>query len=124
MSVKKDLSIEFAGIKCRNPFFLSSSPVGNNYDMIAKCFEAGWGGVFYKTCLLYTSLTDLPKSGSRRKEEQSLSLEELPVSLPDILAQIEDEYIALAMKKGGSIRKASKLLNLSPTTLFRKINRD
>lgn len=70
------------------------------------------------------TLTDLPKSGSRRKEEQSLSLEELPVSLPDILAQIEDEYIALAMKKGGSIRKASKLLNLSPTTLFRKINRD
>ncbi len=70
------------------------------------------------------TLTDLPKSGSRRKEEQSLSLEGLPVSLPDILAQIEDEYIALAMKKGGSIRKASKLLNLSPTTLFRKINRD
>lgn len=70
------------------------------------------------------TLTDLPKSGPRRKEEQSLSLEELPVSLPDILAQIEDEYIALAMKKGGSIRKASKLLNLSPTTLFRKINRD
>ena len=33
------------------------------------------------------TLTDLPKSGSRRKEEQSLSLEELPVSLPDILAR-------------------------------------
>lgn len=49
MSINKDLSIEFAGISCKNPFFLSSSPVGNHYDMIAKCFEAGWGGVFYKT---------------------------------------------------------------------------
>lgn len=53
MAVKKDLSIEFAGIQCKNPFFLSSSPVGNNYDMISKCFESGWGGVFYKTIDLW-----------------------------------------------------------------------
>jgi dihydroorotate dehydrogenase (subfamily 1) family protein len=53
MAVKKDLSIEFAGVKCLNPFFLSSSPVGNNYDMISKCFEEGWGGVFYKTIDLW-----------------------------------------------------------------------
>lgn len=53
MAVKKDLSIEFAGIKCLNPFFLSSSPVGNNYDMISKCFEEGWGGVYYKTIDLW-----------------------------------------------------------------------
>ncbi|MCI9595799.1 MAG: NAD-dependent dihydropyrimidine dehydrogenase subunit PreA [Firmicutes bacterium] len=48
MAFKKDLSIEFAGVKCLNPFFLASSPVCNNYDMIAKAFEAGWAGVFYK----------------------------------------------------------------------------
>lgn len=53
MAVKKDLSIEFAGVKCLNPFFLSSSPVGNNYDMISKCFEEGWGGVYYKTIDLW-----------------------------------------------------------------------
>ncbi len=64
MSVKKDLSIEFAGIKCRNPFFLSSSPVGNNYDMIAKCFEAGWGGVFYKTIDLWKENEISPIFGS------------------------------------------------------------
>ena len=45
---QKDLSIEFAGVKCLNPFFLASSPVCNNYDMIAKSFETGWAGVFYK----------------------------------------------------------------------------
>lgn len=49
MAIKKDLSIDFLGVKCENPFFLSSSPVGSNYDMIAKAFDAGWGGVFYKT---------------------------------------------------------------------------
>ena len=29
MAVKKDLSVEYLGVKCQNPFFLSSSPVGN-----------------------------------------------------------------------------------------------
>ncbi len=48
MTFKKDLSIEFAGVECLNPFFLASSPVCNNYDMIAKAFEDGWAGVFYK----------------------------------------------------------------------------
>ena len=49
MAFKKDLSIDFLGVRCENPFFLSSSPVGSNYDMIAKAYKAGWGGVFYKT---------------------------------------------------------------------------
>lgn len=49
MAVKKDLSIEFLGVKCENPFFLASSPVGSNYDMVSKAFESGWGGVYYKT---------------------------------------------------------------------------
>jgi dihydropyrimidine dehydrogenase (NAD+) subunit PreA len=46
---KRDLSIEFCGVKCENPFFLSSSPVGNNYEMCAKALETGWGGIVFKT---------------------------------------------------------------------------
>ncbi|MEG0250673.1 MAG: NAD-dependent dihydropyrimidine dehydrogenase subunit PreA [Peptostreptococcus sp.] len=49
MTLVKDLSIDFLGVKCENPFFLSSSPVCSNYEMIKKAFEAGWGGVYYKT---------------------------------------------------------------------------
>ena len=45
----KDLSIEFLGVKFPNPFCLSSSPVGNCYEMCAKAYEAGWGGVVFKT---------------------------------------------------------------------------
>ena len=39
MSKKIDLSIDFLGVHCENPFFLSSSPVCHNYEMIAKCFD-------------------------------------------------------------------------------------
>ena len=44
-----DLSIDFCGIRCENPFFLASSAICTDYDMVAAAFEAGWAGVFYKT---------------------------------------------------------------------------
>ena len=47
--VKKDLSITFMGVKFPNPFCLSSSPVGNCYEMCAKAYREGWGGVVFKT---------------------------------------------------------------------------
>jgi len=43
------LNITFCGIPCENPFFLASSAVCTNYEMVARAFEAGWAGVFYKT---------------------------------------------------------------------------
>lgn len=49
MSNKADLSIDFCGVRCINPFFLSSSPVSNSAEMVERAFEAGWGGVAYKT---------------------------------------------------------------------------
>lgn len=44
-----DLSIDFCGVRCENPFFLSSSVVASGYEMCAKALEAGWGGIVYKT---------------------------------------------------------------------------
>ena len=46
------LEIDFCGIRCENPFFLASSAVCTNYEMVARALEAGWGGVFYKTICL------------------------------------------------------------------------
>ena len=66
--MKKDLSIEYLGVKCENPFFLSSSPVGGNYDMIAKCFETGWGGVFYKTVSIFVPNECSPRFTQTNKE--------------------------------------------------------
>lgn len=47
--INKDLSIDFMGVHFENPFCLSSSPVGNCYDMCAKAFDEGWGGIVFKT---------------------------------------------------------------------------
>ena len=47
--IKKDLSIDFLGVHFENPFCLSSSPVGNCYDMCKKAYDTGWGGVVFKT---------------------------------------------------------------------------
>ena len=44
-----DLAIDFCGVKFKNPFLLSSSPVSNSAEMVAQSFEAGWGGVVFKT---------------------------------------------------------------------------
>ncbi|MBQ7503629.1 NAD-dependent dihydropyrimidine dehydrogenase subunit PreA [bacterium] len=47
--INKDLSVEFLGVHFENPFCLSSSPVGNCYDMCKKAYDTGWGGVVFKT---------------------------------------------------------------------------
>ena len=49
---RPSLAITFCGIPCENPFFLASSAVCTNYDMVARAFRAGWAGVFYKTICL------------------------------------------------------------------------
>ena len=49
---RPSLAIDFCGIRCENPFFLASSAVCTNYEMVARAFEAGWAGVFYKTICL------------------------------------------------------------------------
>ncbi|MFH1807133.1 MAG: NAD-dependent dihydropyrimidine dehydrogenase subunit PreA [Pseudomonadota bacterium] len=43
------LKVDFCGATAPNPFLLSSSPVGNTYDMCARSMDLGWGGVVYKT---------------------------------------------------------------------------
>ena len=46
---EKSLAITFCGIPCESPFFLASSAVCTNYEMVARAFDMGWAGVFYKT---------------------------------------------------------------------------
>jgi dihydropyrimidine dehydrogenase (NAD+) subunit PreA len=44
-----DLSVNFAGIKAPNPFWLASAPPTNSGYQVMKAFEAGWGGAVWKT---------------------------------------------------------------------------
>ena len=96
------LEISFCGIKCENPFFLASSAVCTNYDMVVRAFEAGWAGVFYKTiCLqeikevsprfdaMHNNATHGDFYGFRNMEQ----LSENPVELDfDILRRLKQNY--------------------------------
>lgn len=96
------LNIDFCGIKCENPFFLASSAVCTNYEMVARAFDAGWAGVFYKTICLQeinevSPRFDAVHSGSKagdfygfRNMEQ---LSENPVDVDfDILKRLKQNY--------------------------------
>ena len=96
------LEIDFCGIHCENPFFLASSAVCTNYEMVARAFDAGWAGVFYKTICLQDIHEVSPrfdavyKNGSHgdfygfRNMEQ---LSENPVDVDfDILRRLKRDY--------------------------------
>ena len=91
------LAIDFCGIPCENPFFLASSAVCTNYEMVARAFEAGWGGVFYKTICLQEirevsprfDAVGKPFIGFRNMEQ----LSENPVEMDfDILKRLKQNY--------------------------------
>jgi dihydropyrimidine dehydrogenase (NAD+) subunit PreA len=44
-----DLSINLAGIKSPNPFWVASGPPANTAYQVHRAFEAGWGGAVWKT---------------------------------------------------------------------------
>src|SRR5579871_4774376 len=44
-----DLSIDFAGIRSPNPFWLASAPPSNSGAQVHRAFEHGWGGAVWKT---------------------------------------------------------------------------
>ncbi|MDR3594581.1 NAD-dependent dihydropyrimidine dehydrogenase subunit PreA [Clostridium sp.] len=63
-----DLSIDFCGVHAENPFFLSSSVVGSNYEMVAKAFEIGWAGVAFKTIGMFVPKEVSPRFTALSKE--------------------------------------------------------
>jgi dihydropyrimidine dehydrogenase (NAD+) subunit PreA len=46
---RADLSNNFAGIRCPNPFWLASGPPTNCGEQVIRAFDAGWGGAVWKT---------------------------------------------------------------------------
>lgn len=123
MAIKKDLSIEYLGVKCENPFFLSSSPVGSNYEMVAKAYEAGWGGVFYKTIGIFIADECSPRFDHNVKETtpwigfknmEQISDKQLDVNLENI-AKLKRDYpdkIMVASIMGSSDDEWAKLAKL------------
>ena len=44
-----DITVNFLGIKSPNPFWLASAPPTDKKYNVLRAFEAGWGGVVWKT---------------------------------------------------------------------------
>jgi dihydropyrimidine dehydrogenase (NAD+) subunit PreA len=44
-----DLFTDMCGIRSPNPFWLASCPISNTGEMVARAFDAGWGGAVWKT---------------------------------------------------------------------------
>lgn len=68
-----DLSIDFCGVHCENPFFLSSSIVGSNEEMVAKAFEMGWAGVAFKTIGVFVPEEVSPRFDTFERESSSFT---------------------------------------------------
>ena len=114
------LDITFCGIRCENPFFLASSAVCTNYEMVARAFDMGWAGVFYKTICKQEIREVSPRfdavkegtsfAGFRNMEQLSESPYEVDfdilkrlkqnypkkVVIASIMGQFEEEWIELA----------------------------
>ena len=95
------LAIDFCGIRCENPFFLASSAVCTNYEMVARAFEAGWGGVYYKTICLQEIREVSPRFDACQQEGSAdfyafrnmEQLSENPVEMDfDILHRLKQDY--------------------------------
>ena len=114
------LAIAFCDIHCENPFFLASSAVCTNYEMVARAFEMGWAGVFYKTICKQDIHEVSPRfdaikegtsfAGFRNMEQLSENpyemdfdiLKRLKLNYPkkvviaSIMGQFEEEWVELA----------------------------
>ena len=96
------LAIDFCGIRCENPFFLASSAICTNYEMVARAFEMGWAGVFYKTICLqdirevsprFDAVHDNGEHGNFYAFRNMEQLSENPVEVDfDILKRLKQNY--------------------------------
>jgi dihydropyrimidine dehydrogenase (NAD+) subunit PreA len=96
-----DLGIEFCGIPCENPFFLASSAICTNYEMVARAFDAGWAGVYYKTICMQEINEVSPRFDAVHTDEKGdfygfrnmEQLSENPTSMDfDILKRLKKDY--------------------------------
>ncbi|MFH0980216.1 MAG: NAD-dependent dihydropyrimidine dehydrogenase subunit PreA [Planctomycetota bacterium] len=56
---QRDLSIDFCGVRFRNPFLLSAAPPTDDLEMVRAAFEAGWAGAVLKTTSVESEPVDL-----------------------------------------------------------------
>ena len=123
---KPDLSIEFCGMKCESPFFLASSAICTNYEMVARAFDAGWAGVFYKSICLedihevsprFDSVSEEGDTGKFYGFRNMEQLSENPAEVDfDILRRLKKDYpgkIVIASIMGQTLNDWAQLAHMA-----------
>ncbi|HVA28136.1 MAG TPA: NAD-dependent dihydropyrimidine dehydrogenase subunit PreA [Candidatus Baltobacteraceae bacterium] len=89
-----DLRSNLAGIRSPNPFWLASAPPTNSGYQVMRAFEAGWGGVVWKT--LGTPITNVTSrfAGLNYKQNKMLAMNNIELitdrPLDENLREIRD----------------------------------
>jgi dihydropyrimidine dehydrogenase (NAD+) subunit PreA len=94
---KPDLSIEFCGVRFPNPFVLAAAPPTDSAEMIARGFDAGWGGAVVKTLGLEhveVNLVSPMMAGLAYEDKNLIGLENIDLisnrHLPEVLQEVSE----------------------------------
>ncbi|MCD4690268.1 NAD-dependent dihydropyrimidine dehydrogenase subunit PreA [bacterium] len=94
---KIDLSVEFCGIRVPNPFVLAAAPPTDDAEMIARGFDAGWGGAVVKTLGLEhvdVNLVSPMMAGLNYEDKNLIGLENIDLisdrNINEVLAEVSE----------------------------------
>jgi dihydropyrimidine dehydrogenase (NAD+) subunit PreA len=94
---KVDLSVEFCGVTFPNPFVLAAAPPTDSAEMIARGFDAGWGGAVVKTLGLEHVDVDLVSpmmAGLSYEDKNLIGLTNIDLiserDIGEVLTEVED----------------------------------
>jgi dihydropyrimidine dehydrogenase (NAD+) subunit PreA len=93
-----DLSLEFCGVKFPNPFTLAAAPTTDSAEMVARAFEAGWGGAILKTTSVETEVVELVypmMSGIDLEDKKLMGLQNIDLISERHIDEVEKDVKAL-----------------------------
>jgi dihydropyrimidine dehydrogenase (NAD+) subunit PreA len=113
-SKEVDLSVEFCGVRFPNPFVLAAAPPTDKGEMIARGFEAGWGGAVVKTLGLESvevNLVSPMMAGLAYEDKNLIGLENIDLisdrdinealaEVPDLKRDYPDNVVIVSMMAG------------------------
>jgi dihydropyrimidine dehydrogenase (NAD+) subunit PreA len=92
-----NLAVDFCGVRFPNPFVLAAAPPTDSAEMIARGFDAGWGGAVVKTLGLEhveVNLVSPMMDGLRYEDKNLIGLENIDLisnrKLNEVLPEVAD----------------------------------
>lgn len=94
---RTSLAVDFCGVRFPNPFVLAAAPPTDSADMIARGFDAGWGGAVVKTLGLEhveVNLVSPMMAGLKYEDKNLIGLENIDLisdrDIREVLKEVTD----------------------------------